>query len=355
MKIILFAGGAGTRLWPLSRKNSPKQFEKMFDGKSTIQMMFNRIRKKYDPSDIYISTNRKYSSIIQKQLSELPVENIIVEPEKRDLAPALGYSFMRLKASGYTGPVAIIWSDGLIEDDTDFVNALQVAEELIIEKEDRFIYFGEKPRFANENLGWITIGNEIENRKGVSVCSFKNWIYRPPLEECKKLFAEGKSLFNLGYFVTSIDFVLELYQKNMPKMYSKLEEIIRNPDKLDSIYPTLESISFDDAILVKTTPDQAVVLGLDIGWSDPGTHYALKEALQKSKKDNVTKGEVIVHETEDSLVYNTEKDKVVATIGLNEFIIVNTEDALLVCHKDQIPKIKDLLQKFEGTKLEKYL
>lgn len=355
MKIIIFAGGHGTRLWPLSRKNSPKQFEKMFNGKSTLQLMVDRVKDVVGIENVYISTGSAFKEIIEGQLTELPKENIIYEPAKRDLAAAVGLSFLTLKQRGINEPVAILWSDHLVENLSEFQNALRTGEQLINENPNRFIFNGEIPRFANNNLGWISTGDVIENKNGFDIHSFEGWIYRPDVELCNQLFESKKAVWNTGYFVTSIDFVTSLYQQHMPEMYSQLQQVVSSPELLDTIYPTLEAIHFDEAIVQKSRPDQAVVLTFNIGWSDPGTLYALKEAIVASKQDNYIHGKAVVFDTTDSMIFNQQQNKLVATIGLDGFVVVNTEDAVFVCHKDNVREVTQMLKQIEEEGYSEYL
>lgn len=355
MKLVIFAGGHGTRLWPLSRKNSPKQFEKLFNGKSTLQLAIDRVQDIFGVENIYISTNEKFADLIKEQLPILPKENIFLEPAKRDLAAAVGLSFMKIHQTGYSGPIAILWADHLMDRVEEFTKALTTGEELIIENPNRFVFLGEHPRFANHNLGWITVGDKINEKNGLPVYEFKSWKYRPELEQCKQMFESGKSFWNPGYFVTSVEFVLGLYREFMPEMHRALKDMVKDPEDISSKYPTLESISFDNAILEKVSPSQAVVLKINMGWSDPGTLYALKEALEESPESNVTKGKTFTLETKDTLVINHEENKLVTTVGLEGMVVINTEDAVIVVHKDDVPKVKVLVDKLKEEGLEEYI
>ncbi|MCA9385159.1 hypothetical protein KC717_00760, partial [Candidatus Dojkabacteria bacterium] len=184
---------------------------------------------------------------------------------------------------------------------------------------------------------------------------------RPSVENAKKWFGSESFVWNTGYFVTTPKFVLEQYAKQNPKMYLQLEEIEKalDTDKefsvLNAIYPEIEATHFDNVVLEGLEKEQSVVLKTDFKWSDPGTLYALKQFLQDDDKDNVLKGLVYPFETTDSLVYNYVKNQVVTTIGLDGFVVVNTPDAVLVCHKDEIGKIKEMLKEWDGTELEKFL
>lgn len=349
MKIIIFAGGTGTRMWPLSRRNSPKQFEKLKDNKSTLQLAVDRIEG-FGLENIYISTNDEYVKLVQEQIKDLEAPHIFGEPAHRDLAAAVGLTLVRLKNKGIGGPVTIIWSDHFMDNPTKFREALKKGENLVLENPECFVFLGEEPRFANHNLGWIHLGKEIKS----GLYEFSGFKYRPELPECERMFESGEWLWNPGYFIFDINFVLELYQKFMPEMFAELEAMAGNEGKIKSRYPLLEAISFDNAILEKLDSSRAVVLRVNLGWSDPGTLYALKEALSSSIDEHFIKGQVILHDSKDCFVYS-EEDKLVAGVGLEGMIIVNTEDALLVCHKDDVPNIKELLKKISEAGRENYL
>lgn len=355
MKILIFAGGHGTRFWPLSRKNSPKQFDRMFNGKSTLELAIERVAPVFGLENIYISTGEQYKDMVLEQVKGLPEENLILEPERRDLAAAVGLAFEHFAKMNYHGPIAILWSDHLMNNVDDFRKALKTGEELINQDPNRFVYMGEFPRFANHNLGWITVGEKLEERNGLEVVEFKSWKYRPELELCKQLYASGKSFWNPGYFITSVDFVLDLYKEFAPEIYSVLEEIRSNPEQIKELYSKIEKISFDDAILEKTKPEQAVVIKVNLEWSDPGTLYALKEALQTSPEASVTDGKIFDLDSKDCLVINKEEDKIVATAGLEGMVIVNMKDVILVIHKDNVPRVKEIVQKLEEQGMEEYI
>jgi len=357
MKAIIFAGGAGTRLWPLSRKNSPKQFGKIFNGKSTLQLAVERINKLFSLQDVYISTNEQYVATVKEQLPKIPLNNIIAEPEKRDVAGAVGYNFVKLRKEGYTGPVAILWADHLIKKPAEFLWALKEGEKIVSRNPKQFAMIGEHPRYAENNLGWIKLGRKIKDK----LYEFAAWKYRPEQSECKEMYLSREWIWNPGYWVVDLDFTLSLYEKYVPKMYQQLLVIeaalgtIKETRVLKKIYPQIEELHFDNAIMEKIPPSYAVVLTPKMGWSDPGTLYALKEALTEKTVDNLERGLVYNLDTKASLIINEEPNKILATIGLDELIVVNTTDAIVVVPKEQVGKVKELVKKMEASlKLKKY-
>lgn len=357
MKIIIFAGGIGTRMWPLSRKSFPKQFIKMFGGRSTLELAVSRV-KPFGLENIMIGTLKQYVPLTKKYLPKINKKNIVGEPTLRNVAPAIGLNLIKLRKQGYKGPIAILWADHLMKREENFLRVLKEGEKLIKQNPNRLIFIAEKPRFPNNNLGWIHIGGEIQ--KGVY--KFLGWKYKPEINLCKKMFNSKKWFWNPGYFVMDVDFALSLYETLQPEMYKgliKIEKSIgtkKEKSVVEKIYPTFEKIHFDNAIAEKVSPDQAVVLKSDMGWSDPGTLYAMKEALVLEKDENLEKGNIFSFETKDSLFINEEKGKLLTSIGLEGLVIVNTKDVILVVPKDKVTEVSSLIKELEkDKKMEKYL
>lgn len=359
MKAVVFAGGIGTRMWPLSRKSSPKQFEPIIEGKSTLQLTIARLRPEFAFEDIYISTGEAYRSLVISQLPEIPEKNIIGEPEMRDVAPAVGYVMSIIARDDPDAPVALLWSDHLVEQVETFKQALFAGGDYLLKNPDHIVFLGQKPRFANQNLGWIEYGEALDSANGIAMHAYKSWHYRPDLETAKQYFSDGHYAWNPGYFVVTPAFILQQFALHVPEMYAKLKEIVdsygsdSHAEVLKQIYPTLQKTDLDSAVIQHIPFEQAVVLSVDLGWSDVGTWESLKEALQKHERENITMGQVHAYETTDSVVYSSTK-QVVVPIGLEGMVVVVTDDVVMVTRQESIPEIKNMLKEFEGTDLEKY-
>ncbi|MFB6182287.1 MAG: mannose-1-phosphate guanylyltransferase [Candidatus Magasanikbacteria bacterium] len=351
MNTVIFAGGTGRRLWPLSRQNSPKQFQVFKGEKSTLQMAVDRVRE-FGLDNVYISTNEKYTDTVSDQLPELDESHILTEPAKRDLAAAVCLSLLRLKQRGLEGATAMLWADHFMTKPDNFRQALEHGERLVEENPQQLVFLAEKPRFANENMGWIHLGEQIKENE----YKFRGWSYRPTKEKCEQMYQSGEWMWNPGYFIFDLDYCIELYQEYEPEMFAKIKRMVADEQKLNEKYENIEQKHFDDAIAERVDDDQAVVLKTDLGWSDPGTLYALKEALTSSKSENLTKGsgDIVVEDTEDSFVYN-EEDKLTTAIGLDGKMVINTDDVLLVCSKDNMKDIKSILKLLQEKGLEQYL
>ncbi len=357
MKIVIFAGGVGTRLWPLSRKNSPKQFEKIFGDKSTLQLAVDRLLPDFKLKDIYIATGKRYERIIRKQLPLVPSENFIFEPAVRDVGPAVGLSLSIIGKQDPNSPIAILWSDHFVKKERRFREVLSFAENLVKKNNNSLVLIGQRARFANQNLGWIEFGEMVADIRGTKVFKFKKLIYRPSLDQAEKFLSNQNFSWNPGYFVTTPSFLLSQFKEFAPNLFSGLMKIQSSVGKkefhavVETVYPTLEKISFDNAILEKIDPKYVSVIAADLGWSDVGAWEALKEALQLSSTENVTKGKVLVNDSVDNLVFNY-TDQLVVGIDLAKMIVINTDDVLLICHKNSVPKIKKFVESLSGTKNE---
>jgi len=361
MKAVIFAGGTGTRLWPLSRKKSPKQFEKIIGDKSTLQHAVERLMPEFKPKDIYISTNISYKELVQEQLGFIPKENFFFEPQKKDVAPAIALSMAILEKIAPTEPVAILWSDHLVKQVALFKKILKAAGEHIEKNPQGIVFITHKPRYASTNLGYIHIGKEKTKLNGVTFNEFEGCKYRPDEKTAKEFFDSGNYAWNLGYFVTTPEFITQAFKQLAPNIYENTEKMIAHYGKDDYLdflkknYGNIESINFDNAILENLNKKHATVIMEDIGWSDIGAWEALKEALESHPYENVIRGKVYLEHVRDSLIYNYDDKKLVVGIDLDEHIIVNTNDVILIAKKSSVSKIKKMVESFEGTENEKLI
>lgn len=357
MKAVIFGGGVGTRLWPLSRKHTPKQFEKIIGDKSTLQLAVDRISPIVSSSDIFISSGDRYGELLRTQLPQIPSENFILEPEMRDVGAAVGLVAAILEKAAPHEPFIILWSDHLVKNEGLFRKILLTADKILQEDKNKIVFIGQKSRLATQNLGWIEFGEKIKDIEGLSVFEFKSLHYRPSLENAEIFHKSDNYAWNPGYFGTTPSFLMSLYEKHAPEMFVGLKKIqdawgtTAYEKILAEIFPTFEKVSFDNLILEKMGKNDGYVIGADFGWSDIGAWEQLKEALASSTSENVTKGKTMLEDTKDSLVFNYTEQMVVG-IDLEGFLVINTEDVVLVCPKNSVPKIKKLVESLSGTEHE---
>lgn len=361
LKIVLFCGGTGTRMWPMSRKNRPKQFQPLIGHESMFQGSVRRIKKGFLIKDVFVVTGRPYVGLVLEQVPDLPLENIIIEPEMRDTLAAVGLAAAVLDKKFKNPTVAALWAaDHLVKNDNEFVKALKTAY-TYVQTSNQIVSIDVRPTYPNVHVGYIKIGKMIKKIDGSTIFEYVKQVEKPDLITAKKFLAGWEYLWHAGYKVWETQKMLSLYKKHTPKVYENLIKIQKawgsdnQEDVIRKTYPKFEKISADFAIFEKIDPTEIVVLSADLGWSDIGAWNILKDELSAKPKDNVIKGSVIDIDSQDCLIYETSSNKVISTIGLGSLIIVDTQDGLLVCAKDRVSDIKKFIEKLKENKLEKFL
>ena len=350
MKIVIFAGGAGTRLWPLSRKKTPKQFEKIIDNQSTLQLSVKRLLPAFNPQDIYISTNITYEKIVKKQLPQIPETNFFFEPEKKNVGPAIalvaGYFY---RFQNPTEPLVILWSDHLIKKEKFFCEIIKNGINYINQERDKILFIGIDPRFPSTNFGYIHYGEQIRKESNFALHQFCGFRYQPDPETAEQYFRSSEYAWNLGYFISTPKFIYQAFKRYAPGLYRKVEKILDHHGQKDysqvlsQIYSQIEPISFDNAVPENIDPKDAVVMVVeDFGWSDIGTWESIQEAFQ-DENGNYFYGPTYTKDVFHSLIYNQEKKKLVVSFGSKNLVIVNTKDVLMVIEKSALPRLKEIL------------
>ena len=360
LKIALFCGGAGTRLWPASRQDKPKQFQPLVSKESTFQMMVKRLKKGFAPTDIFPITNRENVSYIVQQAPEIPLENIIIEPERRDSLAAVGMAAAILHKK-FANPVVLsLWSDHLIKNNEAFIAAIKAAS-VVAKENQKTVEIAVRPTFPSTQLGYLQIGKMIKTIDGHGVFDFVKQIEKPGYEDAKRFVQSWEYLWHIGYAVWPSSYILSLFKKMTPAIYVVLSEIEKaygeaNFDKvLAREYQKIPKNSIDYGIFVKLGKGDQLVLTADLGWSDIGAWDVLKDDLSQNSSENVTQGLVFEIDSRDNLLYSQVDNKLLATIGLSGYIVVDTPDALLICPKNRSQDVKRMVEKLKEAKKDKFL
>jgi mannose-1-phosphate guanylyltransferase len=351
MKAVILAGGTGTRLWPLSRKNKPKQFQKLISGQTMLEDTIDRIDF-LKPSDIYISTNREYLQTV-KELSKnrIPKKNIIVEPDLRDTAPCIGLAAVYLAKKNPKEVMAVIYADHLIKNKKEFIKKLRIAEK-IAKEENTLNIIEVKAKFPNVNLGYVKIGRMLKEIDGQEIFAFEKFTEKPDMKTAKKFLQSYKYLWNTGIYVWKIETILKQFKKYQPSTYRNLMRIYESigtaseEKTLKKYYPLCEKTSIDYGIMEKVGKDEVRIIPAELGWSDVGTWESIFDETATDIRANIIKGRHISLDTHGSIVYGTGK-KLIATIGIDNLVVVETDDALLVCAKNRSQDVKKIVEKLK--------
>lgn len=359
MKIIIFAGGTGKRFWPVSRIKSPKQFLPIVNNKPLVRLKYEYLIKGFIPEDIFISTGVQFKNEVKSMLPELPEENFIFESSMRDTGPAVTLAIAYV-ASKFPGEIiSTQWSDHLINNPIVFIKALKESENYVNKNEDTGAVLVAVPaRFPSPHRGYIQYGDVVKNfNKALSLRNFQSFKEKPSLKVAQKYIKSGNYGWNPGYWNLKPEYYFNKISKTAPEMLEVCREVVESNFSESSLkkFEKLEKISADYIFAEEIKPSEAKVILTDMGWSDVGEWIAFKEALQESEDSNLVKGKSFDLDSKDTLIYNTQEDKLIATIGLNGMVIVNTPDVMAVFHKDDNTKIKEFIKKMEENGLENYL
>ncbi len=337
MKAVVLAGGGGTRLWPLSTEEKPKQFQKLVSDKTMLEETVDRLNF-LDPEDIYLAINEKHLDLVKELCPSIPEENILIEPALRDTASCIGFAAAIIEERTPGSVMSVIYADHLITKKDEFKQKLLLAKE-IADKESTVNIIEVVAKTPHTGYGYIKLGEVLSEEKMVfKLDSFKE---KPDLETAEKFLKEGNYLWNTGLYVWKTTTILEKYQKFHPETHEKLVRMSKNPQEIPTIYPTLEKISIDYAIMEKLTSEEVRIIKADLGWSDIGNWEAIWEELAESETQNITRGPVKLLDCEGCLIY-ADNNKEVRAIGLKDMVIIDTPEGTLKCHKKDSVRVKDV-------------
>lgn len=337
---IVMAGGVGSRFWPVSTTEFPKQFHDMLGtGETLIQKTFSRLSQLIPKENILILTNEVYNDLILEQLPGVKQEQIVLEPAMRNTAPCILYASLKIKKQNPNAVMVVAPSDHWIEDELQFVSNLQHAFDFC-EREDKLMTLGILPTFPNTGYGYIEY-DKLDSRPIKKVVQFRE---KPDYATARKFIQSRNFLWNAGIFVWSVESILKAYADFNPGMYSGFMEgydalNTENEEAfLKEKYPHAENISVDYAILEKA--QNVYVLPATFDWNDLGTWGSLYDKLPKDEQDNAVVNATVILENASNNIIRTEGKKLVVVDGLQDFIIVDKDDVLLIYPKGKEQEIK---------------
>ncbi len=353
---VIMAGGTGTRFWPKSRLNRPKQLLKFFGGDSLLRETATRVLPILDWSQIYVVTNRSYEPLIKEELPELPNSNIILEPENKDTAACIGLAAVKLSGINPKAVMVCMPADHYIGEREAFCRTINQAV-LLASHRDCLITIGIPPTSPKTNFGYIKRGDQLDI-KGLQgpVFMVDQFLEKPPRQRAISFLKAGNYLWNSGIFVWNVSTILSAIERYMPKLFSGLAAIKQyyatNKDSkvISKEYSKFAAMSVDYGIMERAT--DVLVLPGHFQWEDLGSWSALENILAPDSWGNVANGQHLGLDTSGCII-DTE-EKLVATIGIRDLIIINTSDAVLVCSKDRDQDIKMLVESLGSANYSKY-
>lgn len=357
MKIfnVIMAGGEGSRFWPLSRQEHPKQLLNLSGEDALINETIKRISSLSNKENLFVVTNERQIDLLKEIVGDMcEYTNILSEPSARNTAAAIGYAAFNIMKKHGDGVMCIYPADHYIKDEVEFTNILRKAINVANESE-KLVTIGITPTFPSTGYGYINFDKEKEYNDGIyDVIEF---IEKPNYDKAKTYFESSKYVWNSGMFVWKVSKILEDFKRYLPKVYYKLEELSyflgtdKEQEELQKIYPSIPSISIDYGIMERSN-DVVVVPG-DFGWNDVGSWDVLGAIYPTDEEGNIKRGETITIDTEDCIIYS--QDKLIATIGVKDLIIVSTGDAVMLCKKDKAQDVKKIVNKLKEKDINTYL
>ena len=342
---VIMAGGSGTRLWPLSRKKSPKQALKLIGERTMLNHAVDRIMALFGPERIVVVTRDEHYQVLSGQAPELPPDNFILEPMGRGTGPAIGLAAIHLRKKDPDATMAVLTADHFIADTARFRQALASASK--VAANGHLVTLGIKPSSASTGFGYIKQGKSLSTVEDFPVFGVERFIEKPDRETATAMVKSGDYAWNSGMFIWRVDRILEEFKRQMPDFYAQLSQVeaaLGTPDyqaTIRRVWPQAAKETIDYGIM-EGAKDVAVI-PVDIGWSDVGSWGSLFELLPTDKNGNIIVGPHAGIDTRGSLLFG--KKRLIATIGLKDMIVVDTEDAVLVCPKDREQEVRDIVER----------
>jgi mannose-1-phosphate guanylyltransferase len=353
---VILAGGGGTRLWPRSRKAHPKQFLDLAGEETMLQAAYARIAPILSPERVLVITNAEYTGTVQQQLPALPAHNIVGEPAGRGTAPAIGLAAVMLQHRDPAAIMAVLTADHLIARQETFRRVL-LATAQIAATAGRLVTLSITPTFAETGYGYVERGAEVDRAHGFVAYRVQRFTEKPNRDTAERFVASGRFGWNSGMFVWRIDSILDEIARQMPTLSNHLATIaaaLGIPDEtgtLASVWPRIRSETIDFGIMEGAR--DVVTLPVDIGWNDVGSWAALADELPANEEGNVVHGPHVLIDTHDSFVFSD--GRLIATIGLDNMIVVDTADAILICPRSRAQDVKKVTEALQARGLHAYL
>ena len=349
---VIMAGGGGTRLWPLSRKTKPKQMLSLFDERTLFQTSVQRLQGLFSPERIFVVTVSDQAVELHAQMPEIPFQNFILEPEPRGTASVVGLAAIVLEQIDPQAVMAVLTADHFIQDEPRFRHLLEVAYD--VAQTSTLVTLGIEPTFPATGFGYIQRGavvGQFQDLQAYQALQFKE---KPDEDQAKAMVATGDHAWNSGMFVWQVKTILAEFERQMPNLFISLQQIrqawgtINGAEVLQKEWGLLIPETIDYGIM-ENAQQVAVIPAGGLGWSDVGSWDSLFDVLEGDVDGNIViGGEHVGLDTHRSLVYMNQEHRLIVTIGVDDLVLVDTGDVLLVCHKDQAQRVRQVVNQLKN-------
>lgn len=358
---VIMAGGTGKRLWPLSRQKRPKQVLKLLDGQTLLRKCFERLEGIFDLRNILVLTNADYVDMVRENLDELPEENVIAEPAVRDTASAIGLAATILHKYDTHANMAVLTADQILEPKEKFQKAMRTALAFVNENPQALVTFGIQPTFASTQLGYIQFGKTVPSDISPdAVHHIEAFKEKPDLQTAENYLKDGNFAWNSGMFVWRCETILQQIARFLPEAVEPLSHIqagwgsADQQQTLQEWFPKLPKISIDYGIMEQA--DHVYGISLDCRWLDMGSFASLADIIESDPNNNyVVSGHSELLDCKNTIVVTEEKEHMIALFGVENIIVAHTKDATLVCSADHANRLKELLERIQEHKGERFL
>ena len=337
---LIMAGGKGTRFWPKSTEEKPKQFLELVGNKTMIQETFERLNQKIPSNQIFVVTCQKYKKLVMEQLPYLSEKNIIIEPVGRNTAACILLASIYIKQIYNNSNIAVFPSDHIISNVEEFNNILDTAYNYVEANKKSIVTIGIKPNRPEIGYGYIKCSDEKSYLNNRNVIKVEKFVEKPDLETAKKYLDEGTYLWNAGMFIFNCDFMLEQLKDNLENSYNLLVNLPKIDSEeyyteLEKAYEKCESISIDYAVMEKSS--DIYVIPSEFGWDDIGTWKALQRYIKPDTKENIIKGNVKIYNSNNNVIYAGNKK--VMLIDIDNIFLIESDDVIAVGNKEALNKV----------------
>ncbi len=349
--VIVMAGGRGTRFWPRSRRELPKQCLSLDGGRSLIQRTLDRVAPLAPPERVLVITAADMAAAIAEQLPELPEGNLLIEPEGRNTAPCVGWGVMEVtRRAGSDAVIAVISSDQLIEDEEALRADLRAAV-AAARQTGALVTLGMTPDRPETGFGYLELGPAAGRFAGLELFEVARFVEKPDAATARAYLAGGRHLWNAGIFVFTARAGAAAFAAHLPELWAALSALAEAPERLGTIYPSLQKISFDVGIMERA--ERVLTRPSSPGWSDVGSWAAAGQHLPESPLGRAVVRAGVAVDAGHCVVHAP--DKLVALVGVEGLVIVDAGDALLVCRADQAQRVREVIEALGAEGLEDYL